>query len=335
LPQYQTFPDAKGHSDSAAKLKALRLPGRLNGKSVLDIACNEGFFCQEAWRRGAARVVGLDRHADFIARARARDSATEYVEMDWTRLSELTETFDVVLLLSALHYAQDPEALLRLAFDRVSPNGILLVECGVAPGGKPEWRRIDRPRGDSVLHPTRAMMSGVLPDAVMRLLGPSIEQPGDPLPRVVYRATRRKPVVLLVEGDSGTGKSTLTRLLLGEGHAGVSLDHMLWTLESWCDEPRLRALRAQREFKPNQIRQIGEVLVEAGAADLFAEEVLANRAKILARRPVTVIEGHVLGLGDVAAAFARRLTEGGTFVWHVAPSEVRPGLLGGVRRVRR
>ncbi len=40
---YQSFDDEKGASASEKKLKAIRLPDDLTGKSVLDIGCNEGF----------------------------------------------------------------------------------------------------------------------------------------------------------------------------------------------------------------------------------------------------------------------------------------------------
>ena len=60
------FDDAKGGSKSSEKLKALALPqlknrhseaAPLKGLSVLDIGCNEGFFCGEALKQGARRVV--------------------------------------------------------------------------------------------------------------------------------------------------------------------------------------------------------------------------------------------------------------------------------------
>ena len=137
--QYQSFRSARGHSDSKAKLKSLRLPRRLDSMAVLDIGCNEGFFCQEAWRRGAARIVGVDKDAQFIARARERDARTDYRQIDWSELDRLGETFDLVLLLSSLHYARDPNRLLLDAFELLKPDGSLIVEAGVAPGRRPAW----------------------------------------------------------------------------------------------------------------------------------------------------------------------------------------------------
>ena len=75
--QYQTFDDAKGGSKSTEKLQALRLPllrnrhseaRPLKNLSVLDIGCNEGFFCGEALRQGARRVVGIDMSRGFLDR---------------------------------------------------------------------------------------------------------------------------------------------------------------------------------------------------------------------------------------------------------------------------
>jgi SAM-dependent methyltransferase len=58
--RYQSHDGEKSTSDSNRKLERIKLPTSLKGKSVLDIGCNEGFFCAEAVRRGATRVLGLD-----------------------------------------------------------------------------------------------------------------------------------------------------------------------------------------------------------------------------------------------------------------------------------
>jgi tRNA (mo5U34)-methyltransferase len=46
------------------------LPADLQGKSVLDIGCNGGFYAIEMKRRGADRVVGIDQEATYLAQAR-------------------------------------------------------------------------------------------------------------------------------------------------------------------------------------------------------------------------------------------------------------------------
>lgn len=332
LPQYQTFPDTRGHSDSLAKLECLRLPESLEGKSVLDVACNEGFFCQEAWQRGASRVVGIDKVPGFIERASERDPQTEYRVLDWSRIEELGWRFDVILLLSALHYAERPRRLLRQLFDMLTPDGMLVLECGIAPGRKPKWVRVDRPRGDTVLHPTRGMVMNAIPGAVVRELGPSVPQPGDPVDRFAFRITRVKPIVMLVSGRSGSGKSTLARSLTSDNVAVVSVDHLVWTLPQWCADPQLVALREAVDYKRNQIGRIADAIAAAGAADAFAEQVLESAGAFPREVPVTLMEGYALGCGGMEAAFAKRLVARGAFVWHVTPDAKRPLLLGGASR---
>jgi SAM-dependent methyltransferase len=179
---YQSFPNAPGDSDSVAKLAALQL-GDLTGRSFLDVACNEGFFCQEAWRRGASRVVGIDSNPEFIERARRKDPDTDYRVMDWANLSSLEETFDVILLLSALHYAAQPEKLLSDIVDLLHPDGVFILECGVAPPfvksievERPKWVKVQRADGGVVHHPTSLMLKkvleGPLKRAALREIGP-------------------------------------------------------------------------------------------------------------------------------------------------------------------
>src|SRR5688500_18131793 len=108
MAQYQSFPDAAGDSRTLEKLKALRLPS-LHGKRFLDVGCNEGFFCGYARFDGAVRAVGVDHSAGFIARARRRYPDCEFFQQGWEHLPE--GPFDVILLASALHYADDQPAL--------------------------------------------------------------------------------------------------------------------------------------------------------------------------------------------------------------------------------
>src|SRR5690606_30356158 len=43
------------------------LPARLDGKTVLDVGCNAGFYSLEMKRRGAARVLGIDEDETYLA----------------------------------------------------------------------------------------------------------------------------------------------------------------------------------------------------------------------------------------------------------------------------
>src|SRR5436190_21503438 len=108
---YQSFDGQVGDSRSNEKLERIKLPKSLEGKSILDLGCNEGFFAIEAARRGASRVVGIDH--DERALGPARDRAAQFgfdnVEFRKGNMTDLPqgEKFDYVLLLSALHYIDE------------------------------------------------------------------------------------------------------------------------------------------------------------------------------------------------------------------------------------
>ena len=312
-----------GDSDSAAKLERLRLPADLTGREVLDVACNEGFFCMEAWRRGASRVVGIDRNPEFIDRARQRDPDTDYRVMDFMALDTIEEQFDLVLLLSALHYSADPQKLLVDVMDLLRPNGLFVLECGVAPGRKADWITVERPVGDVVRHPTHAALRQGLNRAAVRRIGPSVDQKGDPIDRHVYHARPLKPMVLLVSGPSGSGKSTLLESLIARGGMiPINLDTLLVTMPSWCRDKALLSLRTSRSFKSSRLDALVDLLTENQAEIAFVDEVLATQ-RVLAPRAkpaLTIIEGYALSRGNFRASFTARLKEVGCYVWHVEPA---------------
>ena len=115
MSSYQSFADRPGVSRSSEKLDRIKLPADLTGMSVLDLGCNEGFFSLEAKRRGAEIVVGLDHDEKLLANARklaeAQNLDVEFVHGDMKTLPN--RKFNFVLLLSALHYIDEPAQLLR------------------------------------------------------------------------------------------------------------------------------------------------------------------------------------------------------------------------------
>lgn len=86
----------------------MRLVGDISGKSVLDLACGDGFYSREFMRQGATRVVGVDSSPAMISLARTTERAeplgVEYVLADVQEL-ELGEQFDVVVAAFLLNYA--------------------------------------------------------------------------------------------------------------------------------------------------------------------------------------------------------------------------------------
>lgn len=224
MAQYQTFPDAVGDSLTLDKLKALHLP-ELAGKAFLDVGCNEGFFCGFAHFQGAGRVLGIDQSAAFVERARKRFPGCEFREQDWSHLPD--ERFDVILLASALHYADDQPALIQALVERLTDDGVLVLELGIVSSRKAEWRRVKRGI-DHRLFPSMPMLRQVLAGYAWKWMGPSVVQAGDPVPRHVVHVSRRRPVAYLLMQPPGYGKSSLASGLFPKaGVAVVSGDQAL------------------------------------------------------------------------------------------------------------
>jgi uncharacterized Rossmann fold enzyme len=94
MPDYQT------EKRMALKLKAIPLPD-LTGKSVLDIGCDERFWCNLAKERGAVQVVGVDRGRS-TKDGRAIQMADREMNLgkQWYNLGR----FDVAFMFSLYHH---------------------------------------------------------------------------------------------------------------------------------------------------------------------------------------------------------------------------------------
>ena len=94
------------------------LPQDLHGRSVLDIGCNAGFYSIEMKRRGAARVVGIDSDARYLAQARLAAAVfgtdIEFYQLSVYEVEKLGGTFDVVLFMGVLYHLRHPLLALDL-----------------------------------------------------------------------------------------------------------------------------------------------------------------------------------------------------------------------------
>jgi tRNA (mo5U34)-methyltransferase len=102
------------------------IPADLTGQSVLDIGCNAGFYAMEMKRRGAARVLGIDSHDEYLAQARFAAEVNgfdiEYRKMNVYEIPQLGEAFDVVLFMGVLYHLRHPLLALDLLHDHVTKN---------------------------------------------------------------------------------------------------------------------------------------------------------------------------------------------------------------------
>lgn len=263
MAQYQSFPDAAGDSRTYDKLRSLMLPD-LAGRSFLDIGCNEGFFCGFAKFAGARRSVGLDHSRLFIERARRRFPDCEFLQQGWETLPE--GPFDVILLASALHYADDQAALVHRLVERLSPDGVLVLELGIVSSRESEWVRVKRGI-DEREFPTMAKLREVLQDYAWKWMGRSVMQDGDPVQRHVVHVSRRRPVAYLLMQPPGFGKSSIAAgLFAPAGVPVVSGDQQLALVAQGRQPAATERLRAivKDGYSPFRIDQVVQQVFAAG-----------------------------------------------------------------------
>ena len=120
LEWYQTIQVGEGVSTPGEtgeaeqrKLEMMNLPEDLSGKSVLDVGCNEGFFSFEAEKRGASRVLAIEKSATAkekfeliksILQSKVELMFTDLLELDPSKLGK----FDIVIFLSVFHHLRYP-----------------------------------------------------------------------------------------------------------------------------------------------------------------------------------------------------------------------------------
>ena len=130
-----------GHYDPTRTLPRLKLPKRLDGRTVLDVGAWDGFYSFEMERRGAAKVLATDHFCwggngwatqdGFNLAREALGSKVEDEHLDVLDLSPeaVGGTYDIVLFLGVLYHLPNP--LLALERVRSVVGGMLVLETEV------------------------------------------------------------------------------------------------------------------------------------------------------------------------------------------------------------
>ncbi len=88
------------------------LPADLEGRTVLDIGCNAGFYSFELKKRGAGYVLGIDHDERYLNQARyARQQLgleVDFQQLEVYDVDRLNQQFDVVLFLGVLYHLRHP-----------------------------------------------------------------------------------------------------------------------------------------------------------------------------------------------------------------------------------
>lgn len=93
--------------------------------SVLDLACNEGYFTFEAMKRGAKYGLGIDARSENIdkanfIKANSRTSNCEFKVADIYQYPYGEQKFEIVFLLGIIYHVENPIGLIRLASNLTS-----------------------------------------------------------------------------------------------------------------------------------------------------------------------------------------------------------------------
>lgn len=126
---YQAIPelDIGKFRKTKLRIKELKLDKiDFNGKTILDVGCSSGVFCNYAASRGAKRVVGIDL-VNAVKASQLLSNYLGYWNNDY-RVVDLEKTiykdcpFDIVLFLSMLYHIGYPDWLPRLV------KGLMILE---------------------------------------------------------------------------------------------------------------------------------------------------------------------------------------------------------------
>jgi SAM-dependent methyltransferase len=260
--QYQSFDNTSGSSKSFEKLVCLRIPD-LKGKSFLDVGCNEGFFCGYALHAGAEKIIGIDLSAKAIEKAKIRFPEVQFLNQSWDFLPE--GQFDVITHLSALHYAEDQAALIHKLVNALSPDGVLILEIGIAPGSKSSFVQIQRTI-DERFFPTRNKLHEILDPYAWKVLGHSVNQAGDPVQRYVVHIRKPRPYAYLMMASAGSGKSTISRKLFKQTDVVTLSGDLIYSQISKGKHKVPAALQdlISKNYKSSSINQLVQEICETG-----------------------------------------------------------------------
>lgn len=201
-PPYQIFSEKGiGDSKSIEKLQKLGIPNDLQGKNVLDLGCNEGFYCFECEKRGA-KCVGIERDLywfnEALKRKNERSSFVNFINDGWDCLPSLNHKFDLALFLAAFHYIKDNQLeVLTNIYNRLSNNGVLILEIGLLDKDEGSFliEDVKRPAGDICQFTNKFTIEKLLHDAGfenVKFFGKGWDIRGDDVPRYVIHAKKIK-----------------------------------------------------------------------------------------------------------------------------------------------
>lgn len=163
-----TTPGETGDAEQR-KVEMMDLPESLKGMTVLDIGSNEGFFSFEAERRGADRVVAIDKSSaardKLLLVKKITGSNVEFQENDLFEMnvSEFGR-FSIVFFLSVFHHLRYPFQALDRIYELTGKFAVMEFVEAVPLGSEDQAALVRKLSKKGHLHilPTRAFLLEIL-----------------------------------------------------------------------------------------------------------------------------------------------------------------------------
>ncbi len=155
--------DVESYQQEVIVPNLMRLAGDVNGKSVLDIACGQGFFSEVFAKVGAA-VVGVDLSPELVRRASSRAPQARFLVGSAERLPNevASGSFDLAICVLALQNIKGLDASVSEVARSLKESGRFLIvlnhpafripkssSWGFDDAAAVQYRRLDRYMSDS------------------------------------------------------------------------------------------------------------------------------------------------------------------------------------------
>jgi len=107
--------------------------GSLQGKSILDIGCNNGYYLFHIARQNPKYLLGIDPVIPYYLQFQLLNQFyplpnTEFKLMGVEDLHHLEKTFDVIFCMGILYHHTDPIGILKKVYNCLKPGGLIIIE---------------------------------------------------------------------------------------------------------------------------------------------------------------------------------------------------------------
>lgn len=110
-----------------------KVTGPLQGKKILDIGCNNGYYLYLMAKQRPKFVLGIDPVPTYYQQFQFlknfhHPKNIDYGLFGFEELKHFTKVFDVIFCMGIIYHHPDPIGVLKLIFNALRPGGLLIME---------------------------------------------------------------------------------------------------------------------------------------------------------------------------------------------------------------